>query len=258
MSVPRNAASGSSSWPTARAQDSYERSNRKTVLRAAAGEVQMTLTRRVRIWPTPNATDGSKAPDTFGRGNPSLPKAAKTWKTPRAIYGDHPGMDDADHLTGQARSLWMTPQSRDWKDSGPDADVPENRFLGRQAPLTVRDGLGSSPPGRTLPPLWRSPHASKDIGMRPEDLDGELGSRMYRRDGTNQTVDAQIQARILMGNSRLRLNPRFVEVLMGLPVGYSEPCPTDPTDSGPSGTRSYLSRQRSLYESCCRDLGISP
>ena len=36
-------------------------------------------------WPTPGATDGSKAPKTFAGGNPSLPAAAKTagWGTPK-------------------------------------------------------------------------------------------------------------------------------------------------------------------------------
>ena len=43
---------------------------------------------------------------------------------------------------------------------------------------------------------------------------------MYRQDGTNQTQDTSMQARIVMGNSRLRLNPDFVLRLMGFPENY--------------------------------------
>jgi hypothetical protein len=37
-----------------------------------------------RMWPTPNATDGSKAPKFFPRGNPSLPQAVNMFPTPTA------------------------------------------------------------------------------------------------------------------------------------------------------------------------------
>jgi hypothetical protein len=39
------------------------------------------------MWPTPNATDGDKAPKFFGRGqnNPSLPYLAKMWELPETL-----------------------------------------------------------------------------------------------------------------------------------------------------------------------------
>jgi hypothetical protein len=36
------------------------------------------------MWPTPNSTDGSKAPKCFAGGNPSLPTAAKMFPTPQS------------------------------------------------------------------------------------------------------------------------------------------------------------------------------
>src|SRR5262249_42265961 len=43
------------------------------------------------LWPTPNATDGSKAPKFFAGGNPSLPHAVKLWPTLRASDGEKGG-----------------------------------------------------------------------------------------------------------------------------------------------------------------------
>ena len=48
-------------WPTPRAQDSYERSNRKTIEAACNGDAQLTLSRAARGflsgWPTPTTRD---------------------------------------------------------------------------------------------------------------------------------------------------------------------------------------------------------
>ena len=80
-------------------------------------------------WPTPNATDGSKAPAKFARGNLSLPGAAKLtgWPTPNAMpksrgglqanpeaaarrreQGHQLNLDDAVCLIG-----WSTPTAMD-------------------------------------------------------------------------------------------------------------------------------------------------
>lgn len=59
-SVRRIRESGYSLWPTPRAQDSYERSNKATVIRAHKGEAQMTLARYVR---GPDGTCGPLNPD---------------------------------------------------------------------------------------------------------------------------------------------------------------------------------------------------
>jgi hypothetical protein len=204
---------------------------------------------------------GGTRPSGAKRGI-TLGTATAKWASPTA-HDDHPKKDwraspghtrknGVPNLAYRAEvewtetAKWMTPTSRDWKDAGPGANVPTNSLLGRQGPRTVRDGLGSSPLGPTSPPLWRTPHASGEVGTRPEELDGELGHRMYRADGTNQTVDPQVQARILMGDSRLRLNPRFVEWLQGLPIGWTEA--REMPGSEVSETRSYLSRLRSLCD----------
>ena len=66
-------------WPTPRAQDSYERSNWKTIADAnEGGKSQMTLTRKIkyeaRMWPTPTAHNAKEtnAPSEANRNTPTL------------------------------------------------------------------------------------------------------------------------------------------------------------------------------------------
>ena len=129
------------SWPTPRA-DEREQYN--------SGDESVALSRRAALWPSPLAADGPKAPDRHARGNPSLPGAARAWRTPRAIYGEHRGMEDRHHLTGQAIEMWGTPQARDWRDAvEPPASVPTDSHLSRQAQRSLIGGPPSSPGGRT-------------------------------------------------------------------------------------------------------------
>ena len=81
-----------------------------------------------RLWPTPDAFNDPKS----GGSSPHQPSwadskqqihlhhAVKLWPTPRAIYGEHPGMKDPSHLTGAAQIVEMlpTPKATDWKGSG--------------------------------------------------------------------------------------------------------------------------------------------
>lgn len=78
--VRRIFGTGSTSWPTPTVHGMEGRNTRY----AQGGT---PLSAAVRMWPTPNATDGEKAPKTFGRGNPSLPMAAtiaEMYPTPTA------------------------------------------------------------------------------------------------------------------------------------------------------------------------------
>jgi hypothetical protein len=60
--------------PTPRAQDSYERSNRKTVERAARGEAQMTLTRFVKAGLSISSAEDSLASPSQSRGDEEVQK----------------------------------------------------------------------------------------------------------------------------------------------------------------------------------------
>lgn len=136
LSAPRTGATGSGSsrlWMTPKAADAAfgtpSTSDRPRAMSTHLGT-------QVQFWPTPNSAkagsdltltcsgDGWEAPNKLGwavaremwptpqtegfdagrhRGTAdSLPSAVKLLPTPRAIYGEHPGMTDPSHLTGAA------------------------------------------------------------------------------------------------------------------------------------------------------------
>lgn len=86
---------GASSWPTPRGQDSYERSNRKTIERAHRGEAQMTLTRKVKMWHTPRVADSAgvayqRASGQAGREYLVLAGQARTWAGEEIVFASGP------------------------------------------------------------------------------------------------------------------------------------------------------------------------
>lgn len=170
-------------------------------------------------WPSPCASQGKTfRPKSDGRQGLTLEGRVERWETPRAIYGDHRGMEDREHLTGQA--LWATPIGRDYKDSGmdPGAKTPTNAILGRQV---LRTGLPSGPP---VPLIGKDGRASLS--------DGPNSPRPQLR--------------------RPRLSPRFVSWLMGFPSpAWAEARAM--TSSELTATRSALSRLALLCDSYTGD-----
>ena len=135
----------------------------------------------------------------------SLQVASKIWSTPHAHDGRRPGSD--------ATSTQATPTSRDWRsDSSQKSDAElygtKGRPLGRQAPRSGIGGPLSSPAGPTSPRLWKTPHGIGNKGRT-----GNIGG----------ASEFQKQVRIVTGKKRL--NPLFVEWLMGLPVAWTDFAP---------------------------------
>jgi len=134
------------------------------------------------LWPTPCASDiSNRQPPTrphvtkngtirhIGESGEQsqirLSQAVKMWPTPRAIYGEHPGMKDPRHLTGAVQML-PTPTARDYRSG-----------MSREA-LLRREALSS-----------RGVNLSEHV-QRMEDNNGKL-------------------------------NPAWVEWLMGFPIGWT-------------------------------------
>lgn len=126
-------------------------------------------------WATPRASDGEKGGpnQAFGAGGTPLPAMAAQWRTPRAMeagaYQYSRGNRDAPTptLDGQARQ-WATPSVADvtggrMTRSGPRSDealikgqarVLAHGLSSRPDPATSPDGDASSPPRRSLNPLF--------------------------------------------------------------------------------------------------------
>lgn len=153
------------------------------------------LVGQAQSWPT--VADHGEARATYARGNPTLTGATRDWATPTAHDGRRPGQD---HASTQGANLsrdaakWPTPKARDWKGGGgmkerhsPDLDkIAEASALSPQA----------TPTTTTEPSSTGAPSTS-----------GEASS-------------------IGVPTSRQRLNPLFVEWLMGWPEGWTSLAPT--------------------------------
>lgn len=192
----------------------------------------MPLAIAATMWPTPNVPNGGRtlSPEDIaakgttenGKRQVGLENVAKLmWPTPRSSPNENrttrptPSHLNGTHgrnLAGEATGgMWATPTTRDWKDGvDPSGVVPTNSLLGRQAPRSGIVGTSSSPSTpNSPPPLWQTPR----VGTHG--VPGENATHGGQPKGT-------------------RLNPLFVEWLMGLPIGW--------TDSVPLGTRSCPSQ----------------
>lgn len=208
----------------------------------------LALPSQAAKWPTPGASD-AKSPKTFAGGNPSLTTRAKNlathsdspseidgssqptepckqWPTPSATsYGTNQG--GAAGRTGPVRpSLdtlaknWATPTSRDWKDGTCASADVPTNAL--PAKQSVR---------------WESPLPASGPPAPTTSTGGAKSSTSGRT-----------------------LNPRFVEWLMGWPVGWTEVRP--PIESTVSASAVTASSppnapSRSAFSGSVRSVGLS-
>jgi hypothetical protein len=123
-------------------------------------------------------------------------------------------------LSQFVRSIWATPTSRDWKDGDcSQANVETNCLLGRQA-LTATGPASRSGSGRR----WATPRAAQGAS--------------HKATPGGESVETQAQE---MTGLR-RLNPNFVDWLMGWPPGWT----SARTGSVAVEMELWLSRQRAL------------
>jgi hypothetical protein len=167
------------SWPTPRNQDSYERSNWKTIVDAnTGGKTQMTLTRKVKYeanqnnaWPTPNASRSG------------------------AMKGDNPRGKHAGNPLKTASESWPTPRMNDFKGHCTDATTRKDGKCRNDQLVNAAIHTGPSAP-------------------------------VKKNNGSDSSKSAQTSPQPL----KKRLNPKFVEHLMGMPLGWSLPIPIDQND----------------------------
>lgn len=217
-SAHRKSGSGSSSWASPTAMNAsgsgyqYASGNHDGPVLTLVGQSQQ--------WPTPLASQ------------------AKRRKRTRS-HGDKRGND-----TGSQALNWSTPTARDWKDGSQIGETPTNSLLGRQVLRTPMPGDESLPCDPTSRQLWSSPRAgAATTSRRPmfDRTDGKGG-------GSMPSLEQQATGEVLVSASRKKLNPNFVEWLMGLPLGL--------TACAPVAMASYRSRQRQLLWSLLADWGF--
>lgn len=205
---------------------------------------QIDLGAAASHWPTPAARDfkGANGEDHLEAGTgrkhlDQLPNFVQhLWATPRAedseSCGNHPGRG-GDSLTGQIRTVWPTPYGSSQngingvggEDERPSANTPSLERMSRSFlpdPPTENSGSGSSPsdPTSRQPSLWKTPHGFANMDATGKVADGTAATLQPAGDGTKITASS----------SKAKLNPQFVEWLMGFPIGWTHASSTASID----------------------------
>lgn len=198
----------SSSWPTANARD-WKDGTAECNQRAIDAGHQISLARAATCWAIPDTTQRGHGPSQLNRNSPPLASQVMMRPTPCAMESEKAGLynkgqmgqslsamanrgelglpDPVNHSTNVSRQeLWRTPSSSD-REGG----IMEMRpnCAGK---YKLRDHVHAN---------WATATVSTGANRQKD------GSMIPK-------LDTQVQG---------KLNPRWVETLMGLPVGWTMP-----------------------------------
>lgn len=211
-------------------------------------------------WPTVTASDGNSRtidPETNREGSPSLTGQSSTWATSwptataqdsassgSAAYPETSGRHADTTLTDAIR-MWPTPTA----DAYNDGEAPEN-WLARRERNKAKgyNGNGQGTPLAMAARMRATPMAMDGVkpsagNRRKDDLSHQIqmwatpSAQMWRSENPDQSpehsppLSRQVLRIDMPGSesspstqtSRPRLNPAFVEWLMGLPLGWADP-----------------------------------
>jgi len=187
-------------------------------------------------YPTPKSSDGERG----GRGELlHFAKCGKPrgkmedWPTPQAENFRQRSGERSGEMGLDRMAKWATLTSRDWKD-GANTEVPVNGLLGRQVTRWSTPSAAMHNDGESVE-SWRT----RQKRLKEKKINGN---------GAGEPLTIQVKASSLRNpdqtsgdTSQMRLNPLFVEWLMGLPKGW--------TAFEPLETESYLCKLRWHLES---------
>lgn len=159
--------------------------------RLDADQRQISICDQAAIWQTPG-TDSFRSRGGDRKDEMGLDQEARHWGTPQAHprQADPRDVDHGVQLANQV-SLWQTPNARDWKSE----TGSENNTYDKSPNLSRQ--------------VYRLSHQD------PVTQDGPTSSEC---DQTSLQPSVSMKPRLLTR----RLNPRFVEWLMGFPLGWTE------------------------------------
>jgi hypothetical protein len=200
----------------------------------AAPASSSSLGSRQGLWQTPKATNADcpviHNPQRSDGGQPNLAaqmvlEQQRQWMTPRACEAQNPpmGVDKRHHgLTHQVTRQWATPNACDHKGATTPEACKQWESRGQNLPEMVNG-------------MWPTPASCTGNGDS-HGLDGGSGARSMLPED--------------MKRSSGKLNPRWVETLMGLPIGWTMPSCTSPQTIAP------MSCDFSAMEFACQPLSV--
>jgi hypothetical protein len=168
-----------------------------------------TLTDAIRLWPTARAEDGESC-GNHPQAQDSLTGATRNWITPSAHDGRRPGSDATSTQGANLKrdaEWWQTPAADSFRSRGGER----------------RDEMGLDQQGRN----WITPNArdwKSETGSEHNTYDKtpNLSRQVYRVSHLDPAIPDGPTSSANAPTSRRRLNPRFVEFLLGLPIGWTE------------------------------------
>jgi hypothetical protein len=215
-------------WPTATVPNGGQTTSGRA---DKASKRQVRLEHAVSDWPTVTAhTPDMESSGPNGHSGTYLAGAVKQWMTPRACEAQNPpmGVDKRHHgLTHQVTKQWATPRAGKTTDENPET--------------------------------WAARQAKGDVATMPLTAQVKCWATPIMGDSHLASTPEVAQKRIEEGKVTLsrqnpgKLNPRWVETLMGLPVGWvmpscKSPVTIEPTNCASSATESSLPQPRELLE----------
>lgn len=199
---PHDLAMATQRWPTARREDGESCGNHPD----GKGD---SLTGTTRNWRTPDAP-GTGGPrnrqDSQGAGHQfTIAEQAEHWLTPHGMHGtDHTGKTGRGGEFAAQATAWQTPAVDSFRSRGGDRKAE----------------LGLDQQARFFPTPQASDAKMVKGGKRgPEENPSLTG---FACSLPAQTIPDGPQSSENAPTSRRRLNPRFVEWLMGFPIGWTE------------------------------------
>lgn len=173
-------------------------------------------------------------------------RESSSWPTPDTCSrGDGPSQSSRHTPTLQTQvKHWPTANSRDWKDSGATQGNRMSPNLGTVVHRAGQLGPVNGSNGGNRQGQWATPRAGKTTDENPE----TWAKRQEKGDVATMPLTAQVKQ-----GSLGKLNPRWVETLMGVPVGWtmatcSHPLVIGPMNSGFLEMASSPPQQHSLSQ----------
>ena len=199
---------GCSSWPTATARDLKGPNSENSIFRkdgkSRAMDTLDNAVATVATWPTPTVAEAGKIGNQANHGqlalsnHPALRGEVTREKFQKGRHGQ--AAPDNPNTDGSRQELWLTPRANE--------PASDSNFVTRNADRGehCHGSLGSQMKA------WATPRAEMDSGAHR---------------GRPDTLHSQMKTQ-----SSGKLNPRWVETLMGLPIGWVMPSCTSPVIIG--------------------------
>lgn len=203
-SALRTGASGCLPWPTARAEDAESCGNHPN----RRGD---SLTGVARSWKTPHGLSATDRNGKTAGGGGEFARQALAWQTPATdSFRSRSGARKAEPGLDQQARQWRTP---DAPTSGGVRTRTGSDRKGHQVLLATQAAEWPTPVAQHQP---RGKNFTKSDGhYKPHDLSTAVASHPSAQVPTSTKLGAS------SSTSAPKLNPLFVESLMGLPLGWT-------------------------------------